>query len=97
MVWLLGLLFLLLASSSNACDRCIHQSTAAYYSANSPTSNGWGACRTGFVLSKKGFSAMARKGNIQKLLNLTSIDVEYKRSHYKSIFVGFNLNLQDTM
>ena len=42
--------------------------------------------RTGFVLSKKGFSAMARKGNIQKLLNLTSIDVEYKRSVFLFFF-----------
>ncbi|XP_038887206.1 expansin-like A1 [Benincasa hispida] len=137
MIWFLYLLFLFLASSTNACDRCIHQSITTYYRGDSPTSNGWGACRYGswameisqdyyaaavpsiyeqgaacgacykvrckdrrmcttkgvkvvltdqnhdnrtdFVLSKKAFSTMARKDKIQKLLNLGTIDVEYKR------------------
>nr|GEZ96487.1 expansin-like A1 [Tanacetum cinerariifolium] len=67
---LFSLLFLILISisSTNACDRCLHQSKASFFSKASSLSSG--ACGA--------FMAMANKGMGQSLLKLGVANVEYR-------------------
>ncbi|XP_039068515.1 expansin-like A2 [Hibiscus syriacus] len=50
-------LFSLLLSSATACDRCVHQSKAAYFSSDSPLSSG--ACGYGSLASSLGGGSLA--------------------------------------